>query len=145
MIIVSTALDQFSLGIFTSHKSVYLWCTYTGTSMPALNNRSLSVRYRTDVVRANSDKSSKFFCSYVNKKIIFRQNSRIMYYLTCTLCTYILIIAYFDFSLGSTTLSLGITKLENLRAQITQSGCEVFKLWIECWSTDKHNVKDIIS
>jgi len=68
MIIVSTTLDQFSLGIFTSHKSVYLWCTYTGTSMPALNNRSLSVRYRTDDVRANKDKSSKFFCSYVNKK-----------------------------------------------------------------------------
>lgn len=80
MIIVSTALDQFSLGIFTSHKSVYLWCTYTGTSMPALNNRSLSVRNRTDVVRANKDKSSKFFCSYVIKKIIFRQNSRIMYF-----------------------------------------------------------------
>jgi len=67
-----------------------------------------------------------------------------MYYLTYTLCTH-LIITYFDFSLRSTTLSLGMTKLENLRAQITQSGCEVLKLWIECWPTDKHNVNDIIS
>jgi len=136
MIIVSTALDQFSLGIFTNHKSVYWWCTYTETSMPALNNRSLSVRYRTDVVRANKDKSSKFFCWYVNKKMLFRQNRRIMYYYsTCILYVH-LIIAYFDFSLWSTTLTFGITKLENLRAQITQSSCEVFKLWIECRSTN---------